>query len=928
MKLFVARMRAVEKRRGVIVVGVFLLVALSAGATSVLANGGLSSPRGRGDIPVPRAPLSATKHSRSIIVGHSVKNDVSRPLRSMPKKPFLGGGFEREASPNPRPVSRHKDAPDAARQTKAFAPNMPATTLNFDGILFPGVGCNCAPPDTNGEVGATQYVQMVNAGFQVFDKATGNSLLGPVDINTVWTGFGGVCAGDSAGDPIVVYDQLANRWLISQFAGPAGGALTDECIAVSTGVDATGTWYRYDFHLGTDFFDYPKIGVWPDAYYMSMNVFNAAGTAYLGPQPFAFNRAAMLVGNPATFITTRNPSVFNAFNDGLLPADLDGSTPPPAGAPEPFLMSGTGADWPLWRFHVNFSSPGTSTFTVGGTLTPAAYTLLCPSTRNCVPQQGTASGLDGVADRPMFRLAYRNFGDHEALVGNQTVDSSGVAGIRWFEIGNATSGAPTFTQQSTYQPDTTWRWMGSAAMDRQENLAIGFSASDAATFPEIRYAGRLASDPDNTLAQGEATLLAGTGSQRLTGNRWGDYSDLTVDPVDGCTFWYTNEYYSAPNAQFDWRTRVGNFRFPSCAAAGGASLSILNTADAKRVIPGAQIGFNVTLLNSGSDPATGIVLTDSLPGGAGLNWSVDAAHSNAGWAVSGSPPNEVLVGPGTVNGTTASHVHVVSTTPAGSCATFGNTATFTSTNGGNGSASATTGSSCSSVTVTRAGTGSGTVTSAPAGISCGVACAATFGDGTPITLTATAATGSTFTGWSGAGCAGAGLCTFVLNGAKAITATFTLQTRHLTVGKKGNGRGTVTSSPVGIGCGVTCNASFSYGTAVTLTAKPTATSVFSGWSGACIGKAPCPLSMTVDRAATATFRAKCVVPKLLGLTLKKAKARITRAHCRVGRVTKKRSSARKKGKVLAQKPKPGKRLAPGARVNLTVGRGWPAPSRR
>jgi hypothetical protein len=190
-----------------------------------------------------------------------------------------------------------------------------------------------------------------------------------------------------------------------------------------------------------------------------------------------------------------------------------------------------------------------------------------------------------------------------------------------------------------------------------------------------------------------------------------------------------------------------------------------------------------------------------------------------------------------------------------------------------------------------------------------------------MTLTATPAVGSTFTGWSGGGCAGAGVCTFILSGAKTVTATFTLQTRHLTVGKKGNGRGTVTSSPGGIGCGSTCSAGFPYGTALKLTAKPTATSVFSGWGGACAGKSTCALSMTVDKAATATFKAKCVVPKLVGLTLKKAKARIKRAHCTVGKVRQKASSKRKKGKVIAQKPKPRKLLAPGARVSLTVGRG-------
>ena len=186
------------------------------------------------------------------------------------------------------------------------APNIPLPIRTFDGVGYPGVGCNCAPPDTNGAVGATQYVQIVNEGYQVFDKATGTSVLGPNSISSIWSGFGGVCETGGAGDPVVLYDHLANRWLISQFAG-SGSTITDECVAISTTSDATGTYYRYGFHLGSNFYDYPHLGVWPDAYYMSMNVFNAAGTAYLGPQPFAFDRAKMLVGQPATFVSPVGP---------------------------------------------------------------------------------------------------------------------------------------------------------------------------------------------------------------------------------------------------------------------------------------------------------------------------------------------------------------------------------------------------------------------------------------------------------------------------------------------------------------------------------------------------------------------------------------------------------------------------------------------
>src|SRR5256714_3914491 len=160
---------------------------------------------------------------------------------------------------------------------------MPATILNFDGIPYPGVSCNCAPPDTNGEVGATQYVQIVNEGYQVFSKSTGASVFGPVGITTIWSGFGGVCETAGDGDPVVLYDQLAGRWLVSQFAG--SGTPTDECIAISTTSDATGSYYRYGFHLGANFFDYPPLAVWPHGYYISDNVYNSAGPALPRPPP-------------------------------------------------------------------------------------------------------------------------------------------------------------------------------------------------------------------------------------------------------------------------------------------------------------------------------------------------------------------------------------------------------------------------------------------------------------------------------------------------------------------------------------------------------------------------------------------------------------------------------------------------------------------
>ena len=507
-----------------------------------------------------RAALAAAvpQGNSNVVVGHSTHNDTSRPLRDMPQLP-LTFREQREANENPRVNHSHKNVNDEAVQTAPITAAMPGTNLNFDGVPFPGVACNCAPPDTNGEVGATQYVQIVNEGYQVFNKSTGASQLGPSGIATLWQGFGGVCETSGDGDPVVLYDQIAGRWIISQFAGAS--VPTDECIAVSTSSDATGTYFRYAFHLGSNFFDYPHLGVWPDAYYMSMNVFNSTGTAFLGPQPFAFDRAKMLNGQPATFVTTGVTG--GSSEEVYLPADLDGSTLPPAGAPATFVEFPGGGSYRTFHFHVDFATPANSSFTLFASPAAAGFSLLCSGTRSCVPQSGTTSRLDGIGDRLMFRLAYRNFGDHESVVGNYTVSSGSVAGIRWFELQNVTSGPVTKFQESTFQPDSTWRWMGSAAMDGSGNIAIGYSASSGTINPQIRYSGRLATDPLNTLAQGESTLFAGTGSQTGTSSRWGDYSDITVDPVDDCTFWYTNEYYTTTTS-FNWRTRIGSFKFPGC----------------------------------------------------------------------------------------------------------------------------------------------------------------------------------------------------------------------------------------------------------------------------------------------------------------------------------------------------------------------------
>ncbi len=519
---------------------------------------------------------SQRRESPPMDVGVSYKNDISPAARDIPENPNRRSyKEEHEANENPQIPRRHEDVADPVIQHEqvgrasvlnALAPSLSAPIQNFDGIPFPGVGCSCAPPDTNGAVGKTQYVQIVNEGYQVFDKVTGASVLGPKSISSIWTGFGGACETGGSGDPVVLYDRLADRWLISQFAkATSNGAITDECVAISTTADATGTYARYGFHLGSNFYDYPHLSVWPDGYYMSMNVFNAAGTSYLGPQAFAFDRAKMLVNQPATFVSPKAP--LGGTVDPFLPADLDGPTLPPSGAPATFVGfpgQSTSPNYTTYHFHADFTTPANSTFTTFANPPAAGFTMLCPSTRACVPQAGvtSANNLDASGDRLMFRLAYRNFGDHEAVVGAYTVSANGVAGIRWFELRGVTAGPVQVYQESTYQPDTTWRWIPSTAMDGQGNIALAYSASSSSINPQLRYNARLANDPLNTLTQGETHLYDGTGSQSGTGNRWGDYASLTVDPVDDSTFWFTSEYY-ATTGTYNWRTRIGSFKIAS-----------------------------------------------------------------------------------------------------------------------------------------------------------------------------------------------------------------------------------------------------------------------------------------------------------------------------------------------------------------------------
>ena len=500
----------------------------------------------------PAAPAQDVQTNPEVI--HEETHDLSLPLLDMvPAAPKAG---PRRVLPVMRRPGRADISTERDPAVQQTAGPLAATTnfLNFDGVIDrDGV----APPDTNGAVGATQFVETVNTSFQVFNKATGASEYGPVEVNTLWSGFGGLCETGNQSDPVVLYDKSAGRWVITQAAFDSSFTSFAQCFAVSASSDATLSYNRYAMSFGSNLPDYGKLGTWSDAYYMTWNMF-FLGFFYTGARTCALDRAAMLAGNPATAICFQRP----ATDFSLLPADLDGSTPPPAGSPEYELELANSNSLNLYRFHVDFGTPGNSTLTGPISIPVASYTQACPSTGTCIPQPGTSQQLDSLGDRLMHRLAYRNFGDHESLVATHSVrpGTGSASGVRWYEI-RSPGTTPVVFQQGTAAPAAFSIWMGSIAMDKNGDIALGVSASSSSLFPSIGYTGRMPTDPLGSVESGVAIVL-GTGSQ--TGiSRWGDYSSMSIDPTDDCTFWYANEYLSSTGS-FNWKTRIASFKFNSC----------------------------------------------------------------------------------------------------------------------------------------------------------------------------------------------------------------------------------------------------------------------------------------------------------------------------------------------------------------------------
>jgi len=645
----------------------------------------------------------------------------------------------------PRQIKAGPSQADPAIQTVITTFAAPTAGINFDGVgngVY-GYTVNSAPPDTNGAVGPNHYVQWVNTSFAVFNKS-GGLVWGPFNGNTLWSGFGGGCQANNDGDPIVQYDKIADRWIFMQFSVTAPYPYT-VCMAVSTTPDPTGSYYRYEFSgFGTEFPDYPKLAVWPDGYYATYNLFNN-GVIFTGPRFCSYDRSKMLTGAVATQQCFTLGSQFG----GDLPSDIDGKTLPPAGSPDYILEFGTNA-LNLWKFHVDWTTPANTTLTGPTSIPVAAFSAACNGGGTCIPQGGTTQQLDSLADRVMYRLAYRNFGDHEALVVNHSVTAGSSVGVRWYEI-RSPGGTPTVFQQGTYAPDAGYRWMGSIAMDRAGDIGLGYSISSSTTHPGIRYTGRLVTDALNTL-QAEASIIDGAGSQTGGLSRWGDYSSITVDPVDDCTFWYTNEYIPA-NGSFNWRTRIASFKFASC---GTPDYTVAASPASQSVVQGSSTSYTVTVTPSGGFTGTVSFSVSGLPAGAAATFNPTSVPGSGTSTMSVTTSSTTPTGsyPLTITGTSGTLTHTASVTLVVTAPVTPNFSLSASP----ASQSVVQGASTSyTVTITPSGGFTGSVTLSASGLPAGAAASfapnpATSTSTMSVTTSSTTPTGSyplTITGTSG-----------------------------------------------------------------------------------------------------------------------------------------------------------------------------------
>jgi len=555
--------------------------------------------------------------------------------------------------------------PLVSKRIRPDAPQtMPTPSLTFDGATSADnvalrIG-SLIPPDTNGDVGPNHYVSSVNLVLKMFDK-NGNIVAGPIKTSDLFASLpaGDACRVQNNGDPIVLYDPLADRWHISQFGLPSGN-IKYQCVALSVTGDPTGAYYIWSYAYPIAAVnDYPKVGVWTDGYHMTFNQFPVTGTGFLGVGILTQDRKKALLGDPTASVVYINFGSIDSSAFALLPGDIDGFVGPPTGSAEVFAEERAdefGDPFDAVRFYKwvpDFTTPANSIFTVVGDVPLTAFDGRTPSGRGDIEQLGGAN-LDSIAPRSMHRLAYRNLGTTDepinSYVGNFTVNVSGVAptsaatyqaGTRWYEM-RRTGDMFSVFDQGTHNltpgdgANGLNNWMAGIAQDNRGDIAIGFSQAGTNQRADIKIAGRTNNIQNSgILNEGEALMYAAGGSQTDPSNRWGDYSSMSIDPTDDCTFWYTQEYYAVTSAR-GWSTRVGKFRYPQCTDApkatitgtvsfcsGGAPISnaLVDATGGFNRVTGANGTYSITV-----SPGTYTVAASKSGGFSGSSQTVTVAN--------------------------------------------------------------------------------------------------------------------------------------------------------------------------------------------------------------------------------------------------------------------------------------------------------------
>jgi hypothetical protein len=860
------------------------IVGAAVAGTAMLPGGGSGATASVSASGAARGPLTQTLVKSRSTFTRDVRSIPQLPPRAKRERP------EREA-PETLLQPGGVGAPVGSGTPDGFSAPAPGPLSSFDGLHFTesctGGQCGAGhPPDTNGDVGPTYYIQAINVGIGIYNKSNGQRVAGLTFDNFMSQGsFGNLCDTDNFGDPVVIYDTFADRWIITDFAfqldmqGNINPQVVYQCFAVSrSGDPVAGGWNFYSMLINGGIDDYPKFGIWPDGFYMTANMFDYSATGgFQNVRVWALNKAQMYAGtaNPQIVSFNAPAQIGPAGVFSMLPSNARLQTgTPPSGSPNYLsLVWGWTNRVRIWKFHVDWNNTANSTFTGP---TDSALTTTWAGPPVDVPSK-SGNNLDTLGPRLMMQNQYTNIGGVESLWNAHTVrgSSSLQSAVRYYQV-KVTGGdiEATATQGATWNPDSSNRFIPSVAVDRAGDMALGYSVSSSTLFPAIRYAGRLSTDPVNVINQTENTFIEGSGSQvgscGGTCTRWGDYSAMTLDP-DGCTFWYTSEYYVGSG--LDHHTRIGSFSFPACTKTNQTivfgALADKTFGDADFAVSAvASSGLAVSFAASGSCTVSGstvhltgigsCTLTASQPGDANYNAAADVPRT---FAIAKASQTITL---GAVGGktygdadfavtATASSGLAVALGAAGSCTIGGATVHITAAGSCTVSASQpgdTNYNPAADVAQTIA------VAKAAQAIVFGPLPNKRYGAAN-FNVTASASSGLAVSFSAG------GKCT--VNG----------RTVHLT----GAGSCTLRAAQVG-------DSNYNAATSVARSFKITA----------------------------------CTVPKVVGKSLARAKALIAKRGCRTGKVRTARS-AKSRGKVISQGRRAGRVLPRGAKINLVVSRG-------